>query len=81
MEELNQLLLDVPDSYFDFVIGMMAYARNNSDRLDEIVEYLKSHKDVTTSDFLEWIETDIEGLDPDNLPNIVVDDDEAEEDE
>lgn len=79
MEELKQLASEVPDSYYDFVVDILAVARDYPNRFDDIVNYLKEHKDMETSDILEWIFTEIEGIDLNNPPELIlVDDDEDE---
>ncbi len=77
MEELKQLALEVPDSYFDFVHAVEQYGKKHPDRLDEIVNYLKKNKDRGTSGILSWLFTEIDGIDLDNPPELIlVDDDE-----
>lgn len=78
MNELEQLLLQVPDSYDDFVIGVQVIARNFTDRFDDIVNFLKEHRDMGTSDILKWIFTEIEGVDLDNPPELILVDDDEE---
>lgn len=80
MDELKQLLLQVPDSYDGFVIGVQITARDYPDRLDDVVNYLKEHRDMGTSDILKWIWEDVEGIDL-NAPTKLelVDDDEIED--
>ncbi len=79
MDELKQLALKVPDSYDGFVVDILAVARDYPDRFDDIVNYLKEHIDMNTSDILEWVFTEIEGIDLDNPPELIlVDDDEDE---
>ena len=82
MEELRQLLLQVSDSYTDFVYGVMAVARDFPERLNDIIDYLKEHSDTNTSDFLGWLWTEVEGIDLDNPVLLeIVDDDEYEDED
>lgn len=81
MEELKQLLLEVSDSYFDFVIGVMAEARDCPEHLNDLIQFIKDNPQATSSDIGRWTMINLEGLDPDNPVSIVVDDDELEEDE
>lgn len=81
MEELKELLLNVSDSYFDFVCGIMAIARDYPERMNDIIQFLKENPQATTSEVGEWTMVNIRDIDPDNPPNIVVDDDELEDDE
>ncbi len=81
MEELKQLLLEVSDSYFDFVIGVMAEARDCPEHLNDLIQFIKDNPQATSSDIGRWTMINLEGLDPDNPVSIVVDDDELDEDE
>lgn len=78
MEELKQLALEVPDSYYDFVVDVLAVARDYPDRFDDIVSYFKEHRGMNTSDILEWIFTEIEGIDLNNPPELILVDDDEE---
>lgn len=79
MDELKRLSLEVYDSYFDFVHAMEHYGKTYPNRLDEIVNYLKEHKDMGTSDILGWISEEIEGIDLNNPPELILVDDEDDE--
>ena len=76
MEELRQLLLQVSDSYSDFVHGVMLDARDNPDRLDDIIQFIKDNPEATTSDIIGWTMVEIDGIDPDNPPPLILTDDE-----
>lgn len=75
MEELRQLLLQVSDSYSDFVLGVMLDARENPDRLDDIIKFIKDNPEATTSDIIGWTMVEIDGIDPDNPPPLILTDD------
>lgn len=76
MDELKQLLLQVSDSYSDFVHGVMLDARDYPDRLDDIIQFIKDNPDATSSDIGLWTMTEIDGIDPDNPPKLILTDDE-----
>ncbi len=78
MDELKQLLLQVSDSYSDFVHGVLLHARDNPGRLDDIIQHIKDNPEETTSDILGWIWTEIEGIDLDNPPPLILTDDDEE---
>lgn len=78
MEELRQLLLKVSDSYSDFVRGVMLDARNNPDRVSDIIQHIENNPEATTSDILEWIWREIDGIDLDNPPRLILTDDDEE---
>lgn len=75
MEELKQLLLKVSDSYTDFVIGVKADVRDNPDRLNDIIQFIKDNPEATTSDIIGWTMVEIDGIDPDNPPSLILTDD------
>ena len=75
MDELKQLLLQVSDSYSDFVHGVMLDARDYPDRLNDIIQFIKDNSEATSSDILEWIWINIYGIDPDNPPKLILTDD------
>lgn len=78
MEELRQLLLKVSDSYSDFVRGVMLDARNNPDKIDELVKYIKDNPEADSSDIVKWTMEEIDGIDPDNPPRLILTDDDEE---
>lgn len=75
MEELNRLLLQVPDCYTDFVYGITGIARDYPDRLNDIKQFIKNNPDASTSDIGLWIMKEVRGLDPDNPPKMIIEDD------
>ena len=79
MEGLEILLKGVSDSYSDFVVGVMAEARNSPEKLDELIAFIKNNPEVTTSDIGEWTAVNIQGIDLENPPELVLVDDEPEE--
>ena len=76
MDELKALLENVSDSYDDFVRGIMAEVKNYPEKLDELVEYIRSHSEANSSDIGEWTAINIQGIDLDNPPKLEIIDDE-----
>ncbi len=59
MEELKKLLIHVPDSYYDFVTGMMAEAKDSDNIREGLLDYLKSHPSASTSDVIYFVSKDL----------------------
>ncbi len=55
MTELKEMLIRVKDSYFDFVIGILAYAGKNKNRLEKVTDYIKNNPDLSTSDIIYFV--------------------------
>ena len=78
MDELEQLLLQVSDSYYGFVRGIMGNARDYPKRLNDIIQFIKDNPQATTSDIGKWVMQNVRGIDLDNPPELIlVDDDEG----
>lgn len=73
MNELEKLLNEVSDSYFDFVMGMMSEAKEHPDRLKDIIAFIKDNPEAKTSDILGWALSTLDGIDLENPKSIVVD--------
>lgn len=78
MEKLELLLSGVSDSYSDFVSRVKICARDNPDRVSDIIQHIENNPEATTSDILEWIWREIDGIDPDNPPRLILTDDDEE---
>lgn len=59
MNELKELLLNISDSYYDFVIAVMAFAGKNHDREDALIDYIHNNPAVTTSDVILYMSTEM----------------------
>lgn len=81
MKELEKLLESVKDSYYDFVVGIMADVREYPDRIDEVIEYINNNPEATSSDIVGWMLETLDGIDWDNPPEVIIVDDEDESDE
>ena len=55
MEELYNRLVAFPGSYFGFVMGVITYAKTKPERVNKIMDYLKSSDNLDTSDVIEFI--------------------------
>ena len=57
MEDLIQRLNGVGDSYFAFVAGVVAYAKESADHLQCINKYMDDNPDALSSDILRYVMT------------------------
>ncbi|MCR4694728.1 MAG: hypothetical protein K5773_05365 [Pseudobutyrivibrio sp.] len=55
MEELTALLINVSDSYFDFVSAMVHYAEKKESRRDALLDFLKSNPNCRSSDVVKFV--------------------------
>ena len=53
--ELLSILNGITDTYYDFVVTVMHYAKKKPERLEAVLSYVKEHKDATTSDVLTFM--------------------------
>ncbi len=56
MDELKKLLESVPDSYDDFVGGMLVYLKDDEENRNKVVEYIKNNPEKKTDDILEYMD-------------------------
>ena len=59
MEELKEMLINVQDSYFDFVLSMLDEAKKSEKRAKGMINYLKDNPNALTSDILEYVINDL----------------------
>jgi hypothetical protein len=59
MSELKKLLLNVPDSYSDFVESLLDEARKSEKRKQGLIKYLKDNPEATTSEVLSYLVGDL----------------------
>ena len=55
MEELTKRLIVIPDSYDDFVAGIVSYAKRKQERLRKIIDFLDETPDALSSDVVEFV--------------------------
>ncbi len=55
MEEFTKRLTNIPGSYFNFVVGIITYAKKNPQRMNNINKFLDEHPDATTSDIVYFV--------------------------
>ncbi|MBQ1871049.1 MAG: hypothetical protein II147_02550 [Lachnospiraceae bacterium] len=55
MEELYNKLIAVPDSYFAFVMGILAYAKKKPAKIPVIINFINENENITSSDIIEFI--------------------------
>ena len=55
MEELRVKLYAVPNAYFGFVAGIMNYAKQKPERLQNVLQFLDSSDDLSTSKVIEFV--------------------------
>lgn len=54
MDELKKALQSVPDAYDDFVGGMMDFLKDDEERAEEVIEYIKNNPDAQTDDVIDF---------------------------
>ncbi len=59
MNELKNLLIKVPDSYFDFVESLLDEAKKSEKRKEGLLSFLKMNPTATTSEILEYLVDDL----------------------
>lgn len=74
MEELKELLKNVKDSYYDFVMGILSEAKNHPERTDKIINYIKENPEADTSEIVGWVLESLDGINLENPKSIVEDD-------
>ena len=55
MEELINKLNSIPNSYFGFVAGIVNYAKTKPERLENVLSFINTHDDLTTSDIVKFV--------------------------
>lgn len=55
VSELASLLWKIKDAYWDYVVGVIVYAKKKPERMKIVTEYVKAHMDATTSDIVWFI--------------------------
>lgn len=55
MDKLTELLNSVKDSYYDFVVGVLNYAKRSEKNNQDITSYIEAHPECETSDIIEYM--------------------------
>ena len=55
MEELKELLINIPESYKDFVDAVIHYAGKKTSRLEAVRALVVNNPDVSSSDVVKFI--------------------------
>lgn len=56
MEELKELLLNVEDTYDDFVDGVCRSVKGHEDGIAEMIRFIKSNSEALSSDIIEHLD-------------------------
>ncbi|MCD8082323.1 MAG: hypothetical protein LUE86_02060 [Clostridiales bacterium] len=56
MDELEELLRDVSDTYDDFVAGVKSSVRDDEEALQKIIQFIKENPKKTSSDIIEYLD-------------------------
>lgn len=56
MEELRELLLNVEDTYDDFVGGVCSSVKGHEDGIAEMARFIKSNPEALSSDIIEHLD-------------------------
>ena len=55
MEELREKLIAIPDSYEDFVLGILNYAEKKTSRLRAVLQFIGENEGVSSSDVVKFV--------------------------
>lgn len=55
MEKFTELLNNVHDSYHDFVVGVLNYAKRNRNNLKDMTAFIEEHPEFGTSEILSYM--------------------------
>ena len=55
MDRLVELLNSISDSYYDFVVGVINYAKRNDDNRNAIISFIENNPTALSSDVLEYM--------------------------
>lgn len=72
MEELKNLLENISDSYYDFVVGILNKAKRYPEKSDELIEYIKNNPNIHTSEVVEWVLKTFDKIDLSAPKSIIV---------
>ena len=55
MDRLTELLNNISDTYYDFVVGVLNYTKRSSENLEDMTAFIENHPEADTSDILEYM--------------------------
>ena len=55
VKKLQDRLVMVPDTYSDFVSGIIHYSLKKPERMNVVMEYLEKHPDAMSSDIVKFV--------------------------
>lgn len=55
MKELIKQLSNIPDTYDDFILGTINYAKKDPSHINILKEFMKKNKNLTSSDVIAFI--------------------------
>ena len=55
MEHLTHQLNNVPRSYYDFVVTILSYVKEDPTRINKVSSYISDNPDATPSDILGFV--------------------------
>ncbi len=55
MEELYNKLNAIPNSYFGFVMGIIAYAKQKPGHVQKILQFINENDNLTPSDIVKFV--------------------------
>ena len=59
MDELKTLLINVPDSYYDLVAGILDEAKKSESRRNSLISYINLNPNATTSEIIKYLTDDL----------------------
>ena len=60
MDELKELLINVSDSYYDFVVSILSFAKKKDGRADQLTKFMKTHPEAQTSEIIEYVSKEMD---------------------
>ncbi len=55
MKELIEKIIKIKDSYDDFILGVISYAKKKPEHIKILNDFLDNNPDITTSAVIEYI--------------------------
>ena len=55
MEKLTEMLNNISDSYYDFVVSVLNYAKRNNKNTEAMIAFIENNPNALSSDVLEYM--------------------------